>query len=113
MSYIKNVTNTFSKNGFDVSLLDIKCNKLNICFVNVDESRDNYCILDESTMFYYIIEGEGIFEIKEETIKVRKNDLIEIPPHSKYSYEGKLQMLEIQSQAFDTNEVHEIPKIKY
>ncbi|MDE5830448.1 MAG: hypothetical protein K2H53_01885 [Clostridia bacterium] len=110
MSYVKNVTNTFLKNGYELSLLDTKCDKLSICFVSIDGNRNNYCMLDQSTMFYYIIEGEGDFEINKEKIKVRKNDLVEIPPKNKYSYEGKIRMLEIQSQAFDEAEVHEIPK---
>lgn len=66
-------------------------------------------MLDKSTMYYYIIEGEGNFKINEENIKVEKNDLIEILPKNKYTYEGKLKMLEIQSQAFNKTEVHETP----
>lgn len=111
MAHIKNIINVFSKNGFDVSFLNTECEDLSICFVTGDGSRDNYCMLEKSTIFYYIIDGEGNFEINKEKIKVRKNDLIEIPPKNEYSYDGKLQMLEIQSQAFDKNEVHETPKI--
>lgn len=68
-------------------------------------------MLDESTIFYYIIDGEGKFEINEEKIIVKKNDLIEIPPRNKYSYEGNLNMLEIQSQSFNEKEVHEYPRL--
>lgn len=107
MVYIKNIVDSFSKNGFEVSLLNTECNDLSLCFVTIDGKRDTYCMLDKSTMFYYIIEGEGNFEINEENIKIGKNDLIEIPPKNKYTYEGKLKMLEIQSQAFDEGEMHE------
>lgn len=109
MAYIKNIVDSFSKNGFDISLLNTECNDLSLCFVNIDGKRDNYCMLDKSTIFYYIIEGEGNFEINGKNIKAGKNDLIEIPPKNKYTYEGKLKMLEIQSQAFDATEVHETP----
>lgn len=109
MTYKKNIVNSFSKDGFDVSLLNTECNDLSLCFVNIGGKRDTYCMLDKSTMFYYIIEGEGNFEINGENIKVGKNDLIEISPKNKYTYEGELKMLEIQSQAFDETEVHETP----
>lgn len=61
-------------------------------------------------MFYYIIDGNGIFEINNEKFEVKKDDLIEIPPKNKYSYEGRMNMLEIQSQAFDESEAHEFSK---
>lgn len=109
MAYIKSIVNSFSKNGFDVSLLNTECNALSLCFVDIDGKRDTYCMLYKSTMFYYIIEGEGNFKINGENIKIGKNDLIEIPPKNKYTYDGKLKMLEVQSQAFDETEVHEEP----
>ena len=110
MNCIKKVTERFSKSGFDVSLINAKCDSLSISFVNINGNRNNFCMLDKSTIFYYIIDGEGIFEINNEKINVKKNDLLEIPPKNKYSYEGNLYMLEIMSQAFDESEVHEFPK---
>lgn len=67
-------------------------------------------MLDKSTIFYYIIDGNGEFEIENDFISVVKNDLIEILPKQKYSYKGNLRMLEIQSNPFDENEVHEYKK---
>lgn len=69
----------------------------------------NYCILEKSTIFYYIISGCGEFEINDDIIKVNCGDLIEILP-KKYSYKGIFKMLEIMSNRFDENEVHEISK---
>ena len=113
--YIKNINNkcTFSKNGFDVIIPSIKNNDISICFLETTKGRDNYCLLDKSTIFYYIIDGKGYFEIDNEIVEVSNNDLIEISPKSKYSYSGHLKMLEIQSSAFDESEVHEFPKEKY
>lgn len=109
MENLKKVVKNFSKDGFNVSLLNTECNSLGICLVTIDGIRNTYCMLDESTMFYYISEGEGIFKIDDVQIKVKKGNIIEIPPKHKYTYEGKLKMLEIQSQAFDKKEVHEMP----
>lgn len=109
MTYIKKIVDSFPKNGFNLSLLNTECDDLTICFIEINGKRDTYCMLDKSTMFYYIIEGEGTFQINDENIKIEKGILIEIPPKSKYTYDGKLKMLEIQSQAFDESEVHEEP----
>ena len=111
--YVKNLDKnySFSKNGFNVILPKIDNKDVSICFVDVDKERDNYCMLDKSTIFYYIIDGTGEFEINNEFIQIAKDDLIEISPKQKYSYKGNLKMLEIQSNAFDEKEVHEFKKI--
>ncbi len=110
--YIKNLNKNydFSKDGVNVILPKIDNNEVSICFVDVAEERDNYCMLDKSTIFYYIIAGSGEFEIENDFIPVLQNDLIEILPKQKYSYKGNLRMLEIQSNAFDEKEVHEYKK---
>lgn len=110
--YKKNISEfiNFSKNGYNVLLPKIDNTDISICFVNVEKERDNYCLLDESTLFYYIISGDGEFEINNETINVTTNDLIEIPPKCKFSYKGALKMLEIQTNSFNEKEVHEYQK---
>lgn len=110
--YVKNISDnsTFSKNGFSVFLPKIDNDEISICFVDVEKERDNYCLLDNSTLFYYIINGNGEFEINDYIIPVTTNDLIEIPPKNKFSYKGTLKMLEIQSNSFNEKEVHEFPK---
>lgn len=110
--YIKNLNKeyTFSKDGFDVSIPNITNNEISICFVDVKVERTTYCMLDKSTIFYYIIDGNGEFEIDGDKIEIVKNDLIEILPKQKYSYEGNMKMLEIQSNSFDETEVHEFEK---
>lgn len=111
--YIKNLNKdyTFSKNGFSVILPNIDNKDINICFVDVEEKRETYCMLDNSTMFYYILEGTGIFEIESDVINVTKGDLIEIPCKNKYTYSGNLKMLEVQNNPFDENETHEFKRV--
>lgn len=110
--YRKNNKNvTISQNGVNISLPNINNKEISLCFVNVEKERDNYSLLDHSTLFYYIIDGTGEFEIENSFIPVSANDLIEIPPKHKFSYKGTLKMLEIQSRRFDETEVHEFSKI--
>jgi len=108
-NYIKNLSKEidFSKNGFSINLPKIENKDISICFVETKNGRDNYCMLDISTMFYYIIEGNGFFIINNEQCSVTKGDLVEIPPKHKYTYTGQLKMLEIQTPAFNPNDVHE------
>ena len=109
--YIKNLnSNTLSKNGFNLILPNINNENINICFVDAKNGRNNYCLLDKSTIFYYVIEGEGNFEINDNNIVVNKGDLIEIPPKNKYTFDGKLYMLEILSNKLNKEEVHEFNK---
>lgn len=107
--YIKNKSKEidFTKNGFSVNLPKVDNKDISICFVNTEKGRDNYCLLDTSTMFYYIINGKGVFIINDEECVVELGDLIEIPPKHKYTYTGNLQMLEIQTPAFNEKDVHE------
>lgn len=108
--YLKNSLNetTFRKNGMNVRLpKKMNYQNMSICFVETEKGRDNYCLLDESTIFYYVIDGNGEFIVNEKKIKVTKNDLIEISPKNKYTYKGNLKMLEILSSALNREEVHE------
>lgn len=110
--YIKNLNKeyTFSKDGFHATIPTIQNTEVSICFVEVEVERTTYCMLDKSTIFYYILEGTGEFEINNDNVEVQKGDLIEISPSQKYSYLGNMKMLEIQSNGFDESEVHEFPK---
>lgn len=108
--YSKNSLNevSFSKNGMNVKLPEnVNYKNISICFVETEKGRENYCLLDESTIFYYIIEGNGEFIINEKKVEVAKNDLIEILPKNKYTYKGNLKMLEILTSEFNEKEVHE------
>lgn len=110
--YVKNINKDydFSKDGFNVCLPKISNKEISICFVDISGERSTFCMLDKSTIFYYVIEGNGEFQINDDFISINKGDLIEILPKQKYSYKGNLKMLEIQSNEFDEKEVHEYKK---
>lgn len=78
---------TVRKNGFNLKLTDKIINKdISICLVETETGRDNYCMLDKSTMFYYIISGEGKFIIEGEECEASGNYLVEILPQNKYTW---------------------------
>lgn len=50
---------------------------------------------------YYIIRGEGEFVINDRTVKVRESDVIVIPRNTAYDYRGNMEMLLVNSPAFE------------
>lgn len=106
--YKKKIRNEFVKDGYKVSLLDIDYKDVSICLVEVKEERQTFCNIKNSSIFYYITEGQGTFVIDED-IEVEKNDLIEISANKKYTYKGNMKMLEIIPSSFENLEVKEEP----
>jgi len=53
-----------------------------------------------SDFIYYILEGEGYFEINDQKERCIKGDLVVIPAGSKFKYIGKFKMLLITTPAF-------------
>lgn len=101
MSNKKNVLNEFEKDGYKVSLFDTEYKDVSICFVEVKDKRETFCTIKNSPIYYYIVEGEGLFFIDDEIV-VKKGDLIEILENKKYTYKGNMKMLEIIPKSFDT-----------
>lgn len=104
----KTIINEFSKDGFDVSLLNIDYKKVSICLVSIDDVRKTYCKIKNSPIFYYVIEGTGFFKIDND-IEVNQGDLIEIPENIEYTYKGKMKMLEVIPNSFEILDIEEKP----
>lgn len=104
--YKKKIENEFEKDGYKVSLLNIDYKDVSMCLVEVEESRKTYCKIKNSPIYYYIIEGQGIFLI-DESIEAKKGDLIEITANKKYTYKGNMKMLEIIPNSFESLDVDE------
>ena len=108
--YVKKIPKnySFSKNGFSMKLLESIDEKVSIGIVETQKGRDNFCLCDISTMYYYVIEGSGYFIIEDQKYKVEKDNIVEIPSKHKYTYKGNLKMFEIMNPCFDEKMVHEI-----
>lgn len=78
-------------------------------FFGTDSPRTQHMIIEcndklmvslterEAEFTYYLIEGEGYFVFNDERQKVRKGDLVVVPPGTKYTFGGKLKMLLINT----------------
>ncbi|MFH1536550.1 MAG: hypothetical protein ABID45_01020 [Patescibacteria group bacterium] len=49
----------------------------------------------ESHRVYFVIEGNGTFDVGDETYEVTKEDVIVIEPKVKYAYKGKMKLFEL------------------
>ena len=67
---------------------------------------------DISTYQWYIIEGTGEFIINDQKHKVKKGDLVVVPPKNRIHYFGKLKMLLVTTPNFDPKNEHEVRLIK-
>lgn len=59
----------------------------------------------KSDMFYFILEGRGIFNVEGKEYHVKKNCLIVVPKNTIYFDKGKMKMLSFCSPRFDPNSV--------
>src|SRR3989339_382913 len=83
------------------NLLDDK-NYKNLSVAIVDIIGEQKFGLDqESDNAYYVLEGEGKFNIEDKEFKVKKGDLIFISKNTKYKDSGKLKLLAISVPKFD------------
>ena len=62
---------------------------------------------DLSDRFYYVIKGEGTFDVGANHYEISKGDLVVVPKCTDYDFEGKMELLMFCSPAFDA--AHEIP----
>lgn len=106
----KKIITNFDKDGYSVSIPNVDYKDISISFVTVENNRRTYCKIKNSPIYYYIIEGNGIFYVDNEII-VKKGDLIEIVSNKKFTYSGNMKMLEIIPNSFEELEVEE-EKIK-
>jgi len=104
--YKKKIIDNFDKDGYSVSIPDITYKDVSISFVTIKDIRRTYCKIKNSPIYYFIIEGNGTFDI-DDKITVNKGDLIEISSNKKYTYSGDMIMLEIIPKSLEKLEIDE------
>jgi len=78
----------------NVSVAIIKINGTNKRIINT-----------KSDAVYYVIEGNGFFDINDEEVKVETGDLIFIPKGTTYFDKGSLTMLSINNPRYDQSAI--------
>src|SRR3989344_4316592 len=74
--------------------------KTGICQIETEKGHETTIVEHKCDFIYYILEGEGYFEINDQKENCVTGDLVVIPAGSKFHYVGKLKMLLITTPAF-------------
>ena len=102
MKFIHEISSkpSFSQKGFDGYNFPIGNKEIEIDFIDAKQGHDTYLISKKCTHIYYILEGEGVFDIAEEKYAVEAGMLVEIPLNIEFSYTGKMKLLLIMNPPF-------------
>jgi len=85
---------SFEKGGIKGTNFDTKSlsNKAKFAIIETENghetSREKEC-----TLFYFVLEGKGSFEIEDKVEECQKGDLVIEPKNSVFKYAGKMKML--------------------
>lgn len=74
--------------------------KTGVCQIETENGHETTIIEHTCDFIYYILEGEGYFEIDGQKESCIEGDLVVIPAGSRFCYVGKLKMLLITTPAF-------------
>ena len=91
---------SFSQNGLSGYHFLTKNSNVEIYFVDVKQGHDTYILSKKCTHIYYVIEGEGVFDIDGSKYEVKTGMLVEVPPNVEYTYSGEMKLLLIMNPAW-------------
>ena len=81
-------------------LNDAEYEKLSVAKVKI-VGEQKLGLDQESDTAYYVLEGNGTFQIEDEKMEVKKGDLVFIPKNTKYKDDGDLTLLAISVPKFN------------
>ncbi len=96
---------SFNTPGADGFSFPIQNKEIEIDFIDSITGHGGKVISDSLSHFYYILEGEGAFEIEGKNYNVKAGQLVEIPPQNAFDYTGKMKMILIMQPPFDPSKI--------
>lgn len=101
--YIKNFPKepSFKQKGFDGYVCNLDNGNISITYEDVYKGHEKYCTNKESTHIYYVLSGNGIFKINDNIYNIKTEDIIEIPPNTKFIFAGEMKLLLLMNPAFN------------
>ena len=105
MLYTFSDSKQVKRESFTAFLYNQKKNydKMNAVYVDCKKSHERVYV-KSSHRVYFVIHGEGVFNVGTKEYKVREKDVIVIEPKTEYSYRGKMKLFEINFLATDKND---------
>ena len=86
---------SFEKVGIKGTNFDIKnlSNEAKFAIIETENGHQTKIREKECTLFYFVLEGKGSFEIEDKIEECQKEDLVIIPKNTTFKYAGKMKML--------------------
>jgi mannose-6-phosphate isomerase-like protein (cupin superfamily) len=105
--YLKQIpdTPTFTQEGLQGFQYPLELKQFEVYFVDSTKGHDDFVIAEGLTHTYYILEGNGTFEIGADIVNVSAGNMLEIPPKIEFSYSGKMKLLLLMSPPFAEGKV--------
>lgn len=75
--------------------------------------RDYFAYDKKSTSTYWVLEGEGEFDIAGKKLSVKKGDLIFIPPFTTFYYKGKMKLVAKAEPNLQKDNIIEVARVNY
>lgn len=91
---------SFKQNGLNGYIYELQTKDMGLVLEDCFKGHDKYTINTVTTHIYYVLEGEGQYCVAGEMFKVKKDDVIEIPPNTEFVFVGKMKLLLINIPDF-------------
>ncbi len=93
------ITNSFEKVGVKGKTFDVKhlSNDIEVTLIETEKGHETKIREKECAFLYFILDGNGGFEIEDEKEECSKGDLVVIPKNTAFQYAGTMKMLLIAS----------------
>lgn len=101
------------KEGFDLYIPNTNTDSYG-CFL-VDSIHGHDCVAydSKSVHHYYILDGNGTFEVAGKKVDVSSGCVVSINPNEVFYYSGTMKMVEEIIPNFDEKNFHVVEKISY
>ena len=84
---------SFSQRGLDGYKFPLKNQDVEVSFVDVKQGHDDYIVSKKCNLIYYVLEGNGTFDINGVKCEAKPRDLFEVPTDVEFTYSGKMKLL--------------------
>jgi mannose-6-phosphate isomerase-like protein (cupin superfamily) len=93
------------RDGFIAYVYNMKSDysSVNTIYVECHKNHERVYVKN-SHRIYFLLEGNGSFNVGEQNYKVEQHDVVIIEPQVEYSYEGKMKLFEVNFPATDEHD---------
>ncbi len=91
---------SFEKVGIRGKIFDTLSDGVEFVVIETEKGHETKIREKECTFSYFVLEGEGNFEIEGKTERCQKGDLVFIPNNTAFKYTGRMKMLLVSTPSY-------------